>query len=91
MPPVDAYRYTALLLASIDLLLWIAWAQRYKRYRGYAWAPIAFLVVSSAFWFWTIFLRSPDQVVAANWVSATVQIFGLMLLGGAALVLRDRK
>jgi len=92
MLPLDAYRYTALLLASIDLLLWIAWAIRYRQYRGYAWAPLAFLAASAGFWAWLIFIRpAGEQLVLTNWLSATLQIFGLILLGGAALVLRDRK
>ena len=92
MLPLDAYRYTALLLASVDLLLWIAWARRYRQYRGYAWAPLAFLVSSVGFWFWLAVIRpAGEQLVLTNWISATVQIFGLVLLGGAAIVLRDRR
>ena len=90
--PADAYRYTALLLASVDLLLWIAWARRYRQYRGYAWAPIVWLLATAAFWTWTIFVRVPGtQLELTNWLSATLQVFALILLGGAALVLRDRR
>ena len=85
---VDAYRYTALLLGVICLLVWVGYAKRSRRW-GYVVPVLLWLANVVAFWFWNMFLRSPDQFLAANAWSAVVQLQALftLFLGGVSLLL----
>ena len=84
---MDAYRYWSLALATASMLGWLTWAVL-SDHRGYAVAPLSWLIDFLLFMGWNTFVRVPgEQIQLANQWSIVVHTHALVLLLGTALIL----